>query len=70
MFSTRCTSCQQLINLKTEEVRQAVEETEAKHEKFYGMPCPKCKKLVKISVKELKRKLPLVPPAGETASSS
>ena len=58
MFSTRCTFCRQLINLKTEEVREAVEEAEAKHEALYVMHCPKCRKLVKIQVRQLKLKLP------------
>ncbi len=58
MFSTRCTHCRQLINLKTEEVRAAVAESEAKHEKIYVMHCPKCRKLVKLQVKQLKLKIP------------
>ncbi|MEP7288651.1 MAG: hypothetical protein ABI947_23105 [Chloroflexota bacterium] len=58
MFSTRCTFCRQLINLKTEEVREAVEQADAKHEVLYVMHCPKCRKLVKIQVRQLKLKLP------------
>jgi hypothetical protein len=58
MFSTRCTHCRQLINLKTEEVRAAVAESEEKHEKIYVMHCPKCRKLVKLQVKQLKLKIP------------
>ncbi len=65
MYSTRCTYCRQLINLKTEEVRAAVEEATAKKEKIYVMHCPKCRKLVKIQVKHLKLKLPV-----ETAAPS
>ncbi len=67
MYSTRCTYCRQLINLKTEEVRAAVEEATAKKEKIYVMHCPKCRKLVKIQVKHLKLKLPqeIAAPAAE-----
>lgn len=63
MYSTRCTYCRQLINLKTEEVRAAVEEATAKKEKIYVIHCPKCRKLVKIQVKQLKLKLPMEAPA-------
>jgi hypothetical protein len=58
MFSTRCGSCRQLINMKAEEVRQAVEQTEASGEKIYVLHCPKCRKVVKIQVSQLKRGLP------------
>jgi hypothetical protein len=58
MFSTKCGSCRQLINLSTEEVRAAIAEAEGKHEKIYVMNCPKCRKVVKIQVSQLKLKLP------------
>lgn len=64
MYSTRCTYCRQLINLKTEEVRAAIEEATAKKEKIYVIHCPKCRKLVKIQVKQLKLKLPMEAPAS------
>jgi uncharacterized protein with PIN domain len=69
MFSTRCQSCRQLINLKTEEVRTAVTEAEAKKEKIYTMHCPKCGKLVKVQIKEMKRKLPVAPTPDESTAS-
>ena len=70
MFSTKCIHCKQLINLKTEEVRQAVEQAESAHQTHYEMPCPKCRKPVKIQVRELRRKLPPTPaPATEPTTS-
>ena len=69
MYSTKCIHCRQLINLKTEEIRQAVAQAEAANQKLYEMHCPKCRKLVKIQVNDLKRKLPVEhtpePPASE-----
>ena len=69
MYSTRCPSCRQLINLKTEEVREAVAQAEAAKQKHYEMHCPKCRKPIKIQVRELKRKLPVEhtpePPSSE-----
>lgn len=61
MFSTRCTSCHQLISLKIEEIQAAIAEAEAANHAFYSLPCPKCRKPVKIQVKELKHKLPHPP---------
>lgn len=68
MYSTKCPNCHQLINLKTEEVREAVKQTEAAKQKHYEMHCPKCRKPIKIQLQQLKRKLP-VEPAPEPPKS-
>jgi phage FluMu protein Com len=60
MYSTKCPHCKQLINLKTEEVREAVSKAEAEKQSHYEMNCPKCGKYIKLQIKELKRKLPRV----------
>lgn len=58
MFSTKCTYCRTLINLKNEELRAAIDQTEAEHQSHYSLHCPKCGRVNKIQVKELKRHLP------------
>jgi hypothetical protein len=58
MFSTRCNNCHQLINLKTEELKEAIDHAESQGEKIYAMHCPKCRKLVKLQVSQLKLKMP------------
>jgi len=63
MYSTKCGSCRQLINLKPDEIRAAVDEAEAKKQKLYVMPCPKCGKQVKIQVSQLKLRLPRLAPS-------
>jgi RNase P subunit RPR2 len=60
MYSTKCPHCRQLINMKTEEVRAAVEKAEAEKQSHVEMNCPKCGKYLKVQVKEMKRKLPRV----------
>ena len=68
MYSMRCTYCHQLINLKTEEVRDAIAQAEAAHDTLYTMHCPNCRRVLKIQVKDLKRKLPMqitLPTPGE-----
>ncbi|HRE49161.1 MAG TPA: hypothetical protein PLD47_15640 [Aggregatilineales bacterium] len=62
MYSTRCTSCGQLIQMKTEEIQAAISEAEAAGHTTYQMPCPKCRRPVKMTVKALKLKLPRAVP--------
>jgi RNase P subunit RPR2 len=77
MYSTKCPHCRQLITMKNEEVRAAVEQTEAEKKKHFETHCFKCGKLMKIQVSELKRRLPPVPvetsatenPASEESAS-
>ena len=68
MYSMRCTYCHQLINLKTEQVRDSIAQAEAAHDNLYTMHCPHCRRLLKIQVKDLKRALPMqitLPTIGE-----
>ncbi len=58
MYSTRCTSCKQIITLKGDEIKAAVDEAEAAKRHFYEMKCPKCRRPVRIQLKMLKLKLP------------
>jgi hypothetical protein len=58
MFSTRCNNCHQLINLKTEELKDAIDYAEAQGEKIYAMKCPHCRKPIKLQVAQLKLKMP------------
>jgi hypothetical protein len=68
MFSTRCSSCSQLISLKTDEIREAVTQAEAQNHAHYSFPCPKCSRPIKVPVKMLKIKLPrpVSDPGSET----
>lgn len=77
MFSTRCSYCRQLINLKPDEIRAAIAETEAARNKTYQLECPKCRRPMKIPLKTLKLKLPREVPesldgkaAGEAAEKA
>jgi phage terminase large subunit GpA-like protein len=59
MYSVRCSSCGQLVSLKNDEMRSMVDEAEAQNLAHYNMPCPKCRRPVKIQVKELQNRLKL-----------
>jgi hypothetical protein len=58
MYSTRCTSCKQIITLKGDEIKAALDEAEAAKRNIYEMRCPKCRRPVRIQVKMLKLRLP------------
>lgn len=64
MFSMRCPNCKLPITLKQEEVVAAVAEAEAAKHVTYNIDCPKCRKPVKIPVKQLKLKI-IRPPTPE-----
>lgn len=61
IYSTRCTNCKQVFQLKQDEIQAIVAEGEEKKLKFYPLPCPKCRRPVKIQIRDLKRKLTQVP---------
>lgn len=72
MYSIRCSSCGQLITLKPDEIQAAIAESEAADRLTYQMPCPKCRRPVKMQVKTLKLKLPRTVPEsldGKAAGS-
>ncbi len=58
MFSTKCAYCHTLMSLKSDELREVIAATEAAGQAHYAMPCPRCKRVNKIQLKELKRRLP------------
>ncbi len=66
MFSTKCTYCRSLISLKNEDLETAVTQAEAEHQTLYSVHCPKCQRINKIQIKELKRRLPPKPAATPT----
>lgn len=60
MFSTKCASCRQIAILKPDEVQAAIAETEAAKHAFYSLACPRCRKAIKVPLKDLKASLPKV----------
>ncbi|MCE7947490.1 MAG: hypothetical protein DYG88_08695 [Chloroflexi bacterium CFX4] len=66
MLSTKCTSCGQLISLKNEEIKAAIAQVEEAKQSHYQMPCPKCRRPVKITLKMLRLRLPREMPAPPT----
>lgn len=57
-MNVRCNYCRQSFNLSRDFMVQALAEAEEKNQKYYGVECFNCRKLVKVSVAQLKRALP------------
>lgn len=49
----RCSYCNQSFNLSREFVVEALSETQEKGQKYYGVECINCRKLIKVPVKQL-----------------
>ncbi len=58
MFSFRCFKCGWPINLNRAELEAAVAEAEGKGESHHVVSCPQCRRINKISVKQMRQKLP------------
>lgn len=50
----RCAYCNQSFNLSREFVLDALEKAEAKGQKYYGVECINCRKLIKVPVQQMR----------------
>jgi hypothetical protein len=50
-MNIRCTYCQHTFNLPRDFIAQAVTEAEEKRQKYYGVECINCRKLIKVQMK-------------------
>lgn len=57
-MNVRCQFCRASFNLGREIVAQAVAEADEKKQKHYGVECIKCRKVIKVSVKHMRRFVP------------
>lgn len=51
----RCSYCNQSFNLTREFVTEALAEAEEKGQKYYGVECINCRKLIKVPLKQMRR---------------
>ncbi|GAB4434714.1 MAG: hypothetical protein Kow00120_01180 [Anaerolineae bacterium] len=58
MFSFRCFKCGWPINLNRAELEAAVAEALASGESHHAITCPQCRRINKVSVKQMRAKLP------------
>jgi DNA-directed RNA polymerase subunit RPC12/RpoP len=57
-MNIRCNYCRHSFNLSRDYLAQAVAEAEEKHQKYYGVECFNCRKLIKVPVLQMKHALP------------
>lgn len=68
----RCQYCQQVINLTLADAAAGIANAAEAKSKHHVLNCPRCRRVVKIPVKQLKRSLPpgyKIPPAPEPAAA-
>ena len=66
----RCTYCSQSFNLNREYIAQALAEAAEARQKYVGVECINCRKLIKVPVKQMRRFAPRPEPAGEEAETT
>lgn len=54
----RCSFCRHSFNLGRDYVVQAVNEAVEKRQKFHGLECVNCRKLIKVPIKQMRRFVP------------
>lgn len=57
-MNVRCPFCRTSFNLSREAVAQAVAEADEKRQKHHVVECIKCRKAIKVSVKQMRRFVP------------
>ena len=57
-MNVRCQFCRNSFNLGRDFVAQAVAEADEKKQKHYGVECIKCRKVIKVPVKQMRRFVP------------
>lgn len=55
MMQARCQRCRFMFTLSREALTAALEEIEKSPAKHYNVECPKCRRQIKIPVKEIRR---------------
>ena len=58
MMQVRCQRCSWVFTMSRDSIGIAVAEAEQSHVEYYQALCPKCRHVIKIQVKELRRRLP------------
>ncbi len=66
-MNVHCQYCRHSFTLSRDYVAEAVAEAAEKKQKYHAVECPKCRKINKVSLKQMKRFAPK--PAGAEAEA-
>lgn len=61
----RCSYCRHSFNLSRDYLVQALEEAEKGKQKYQGVECMKCRKIIKVPISQMRRFAPRPEPADE-----
>jgi hypothetical protein len=61
----RCSYCSHTFNLSRDYLIMAIADASEKGQKYYGVECFNCRKLIKVPVAQMKRYVPAEEEAGE-----
>lgn len=54
----RCSYCRHSFNMNRDYIAEAVAAAAEKRQRYHGMECPKCRKLIKVPIKQMRRFAP------------
>ena len=54
----RCSNCRHSFNLSRDYLVQALAEAEKEKQKYHGVECMKCRKIIKVSISQMRRYAP------------
>lgn len=57
-MNVHCQFCRNSFNLSRDHVMAAVKEADEKRQKYHAVECPKCRKTIKVSVRQMRRYVP------------
>lgn len=61
----RCSYCRHSFNLSRDYLVQALEAVEKKNQKYHGVECINCRKIIKVPVSQMRPYAPRPEPADE-----
>jgi len=58
MMQVRCQRCGWMFTFSRDTIGLALAEAQAKNEQYHAINCPQCRHVIKLQLKELRRRLP------------
>ena len=57
-MNVHCQFCRNSFNLGRDYIGEAVAEADEKRQKYHAVECPKCRKMLKVPIKQMRRFAP------------
>ena len=68
-MNIRCNYCRQSFNLSRDYLEAALVKATEKNQKYHTVECINCRKVIKVSVAQMKRYAPETEPSAEEAET-